>query len=199
MNGWTNGGGQPAAGAWNALSPWGDRRGTGRHRQQVQFGETSLQAIGSELRPTAEQLWQLYQHDLSEFRGSMPDDRGLYRSGRLTAYFEEPGHRPYLILSGSTVAGFALVRGLIQEPRMIGEFFVVRAARRRRIGHEAALRLLHDHPGRWEIAFQEANPGAARFWRAVATEAVGDAWMEEPRPVPGRPDLPPDMWLMLTT
>lgn len=51
--------------------------------------------------------------------------------------------------------------------------------------------------GKWGIAFQEENPGAARFWRRVATNAVGPAWVEEPRPVPGQPDLPPDIWIFL--
>ncbi|WP_454858020.1 hypothetical protein [Promicromonospora soli] len=37
------------------------------------------------------------------------------------------------------------------------------------------------------------------FWRAVATDAVGQAWTEEHRDVPGRPDLPPDTWISLTT
>ena len=82
---------------------------------------------------------------------------------------------------------------------MLSEFFVVRSARRKRVGHHAALQLLRQHSGPWQIAFQEANPAAARFWRRVATEAVGAAWSEQRRPVPGKPDLPPDTWLVLTT
>jgi catechol 2,3-dioxygenase-like lactoylglutathione lyase family enzyme len=42
---------------------------------------------------------------------------------------------------------------------MMGEFFVVRAAHRQRVGHEAALELFRLHPDRWEIHFQEQNPG----------------------------------------
>jgi predicted acetyltransferase len=160
---------------------------------------TSLRPITREQRPVVERLWQLYIHDLSEFRGSMPDGAGLYRPGRLPTYFDDPDRRGYLIYRGSALAGFALIRGLSAEPRVMGEFFVVRAARRHGVGYAAALQLLGLHPGRWEIAFQEANPGAARFWRRVATQVAGAAWGEERRPVAGKPEIPPDTWLLLST
>lgn len=80
---------------------------------------------------------------------------------------------------------------------MMAEFFVVRAVRRQQVGHEAMLQLFGMHPGRWEIAFQEANTGSARFWRRVATAVAGDGWSEEPRPVPGKPEIAPDVWITL--
>jgi predicted acetyltransferase len=159
----------------------------------------SLQPVTHAQRPVVERLWQLYAHDLSAFRGSMPDGDGLYKAGRLPTYFDDPDRCGYLVCSGAALAGFALIRGLSDQPRVMGEFFVVRAARRRRVGHQAAVALLGRHPGRWEIAFQEENAGAARFWRRVATDAVGPAWAEERRPVPGKPQLPPDTWLLLST
>jgi predicted acetyltransferase len=159
----------------------------------------SLRRMASEQRPLVERLWQLYAHDLSEFRGSMPDGEALYKPGRLPLYFGDPDRCGYLICCGPALAGFALIRGLSEGPRVLGEFFVVRAARRQRVGYEAALGVLGRHPGRWEIPFQDANPGAARFWRRVARGAVGVAWREERRPVPGKPQIPPDTWLLLTT
>jgi predicted acetyltransferase len=150
-------------------------------------------------RAVVERLWQLYSHDLSEFRGAMPNDDGLFRSGRLPLYFDDPDRCGYLIHTDAGLAGFALVRGLSGEARVMGEFFVVRAARRQRIGHAAATELVGRHPGAWEIPFQESNPGAARFWRRVATAVAGPAWKEELRPIPGKPDLPPDTWLLLAT
>jgi predicted acetyltransferase len=80
----------------------------------------------------------------------------------------------------------------------MGEFFVVRAARRQRVGYRAAVELLHLHPGRWAIPFQEENPGAARFWRRLASEIAGSGWREERRPVPEKPQIPPDSWLFLS-
>lgn len=141
-----------------------------------------------------------YKHDLSEFRGSMPDEEGLFKPGRFPSFFGDPDRCGYLIYGGQVLAGFAFVRGLCAEARVVGEFFVVRAARRQRVGYEAAVELLRLHPGRWEIAFQEENPGAARFWRRVTADVAGAAGVvvkEERRPVPGKPEIPPDTWLLL--
>ena len=65
--------------------------------------------------------------------------------------------------------------------------------------NEAALELLRLHPGCWGIPFQEENQGAARFWRRVATDIAGAACQEERRPVPGKQEIPPDTWLLLST
>lgn len=156
----------------------------------------SLQPVSPAQRPLLERLWQLYAHDLSQFRGSMPDGDGLFRSGRLPLYFEDPDRTVHLIAAADEPAGFAMVRRLDDGTRVLGEFFVVRAARRRGIGRAAALELLRAHPGSWQIAFQEENPDAARFWREVA--AAAGPHHEERRPVPGKPELPPDTWLLLT-
>ncbi|MER6540761.1 GNAT family N-acetyltransferase, partial [Streptomyces sp900105755] len=40
---------------------------------------------------------------------------------------------------------------------------------------------------------------AVAFWRRVAAEAADGAWTEETRPVPGMPELPPDVWISLGT
>lgn len=160
-----------------------------------------LREVVPEERPLVERLWQLYRHDLSEFRGTLPDAEGRYPLHRLPGFFaEDPDRRAYLVLSGPSVVGFTLVRALTERPASIAEFFVVRAVRRQGVGHRAAEELLvRAHPGPWQIAFQEENPGAARFWRQVASDVAGTGWREERRPVPGKPHLPPDTWLLLDT
>jgi predicted acetyltransferase len=161
-------------------------------------GSTSLRLLTTpQQRRVTERLWQLYRHDLSEFRGYMPDSEGLYQPGRLPTFFEDPDRCGYLIYSDQVPAGFAFIRGLTNEQKVVGEFFVVRAARRQRVGYEAAMALLRLHPGRWAIPFQEENQAAARFWRRVAADATGAACEEEERPVPGKPGIPPDTWLLL--
>ena len=160
---------------------------------------TTLRPMTDEDRPMVERLWQLYRHDLSEFRGSMPDAQGRYAPGRLLQHFDGDTDRAqYVTEVDGSPAGFVLVRGLAEAPLRIVEFFVVRAVRKQGVGRAAALRLLELHPGRWEIAFQEENPSAARVWRRLATEVAGDAWTQECRPVPDKPDAPPDVWIMLT-
>lgn len=161
----------------------------------------TLRAGSDELRPVFEQLWQLYWHDLSEFRGVVPRADGTYRSDRLAPYFGEPDHHAHLIHHGEDLAGFVLTRPLPEGARSVYAFFVVRALRRQGVGHRAAREMLRLHPGRWAIAFQEENPGAARFWRQLAADAVGTAWREERRPVPppAPSHLPDDVWILLDT
>lgn len=146
--------------------------------------------------PVVERLWQLYSHDMSEVRGTMPNVEGLYRAGRLPTYFGDPDRAGYLITVAGTPAGFAFVQGLTDATRMIGDFFVVRAARRRRVGYDVATELLRRYPGRWEIAFQAENADAPEFWRRVVSDLVGADWREELRPVPGKPHIPHDHFVV---
>ncbi|MFP3714028.1 GNAT family N-acetyltransferase [Puerhibacterium sp. TATVAM-FAB25] len=141
-------------------------------------------------------LWQLFRHDLSAVTGALPDRRGRFRDERLRAALDgAPGWQAHVLRLGDAPAGFALVRGLDGGTRVLSAFFVVAAARRRGVGLAAASVVLAAHPGPWEVAFQDANAPAVAFWRRVATTAAGEAWTEERRPVPGRPDLPPDVWI----
>jgi predicted acetyltransferase len=144
-----------------------------------------------------ERLWQLYWHDLSEFRRVLPDADGLFPDRLLAPYRDNPDCRGYLIEDGGPPLGFVFVGRLAEGPRLMSEFFVVRAARRTGVGYRATLDPLNRHPGRWEIPFQEENQGAARFWRHAATAVAGDTWTEERRPVPGKPHLPHDVWITL--
>jgi predicted acetyltransferase len=149
-------------------------------------------------RPVVERLWQLYSHDMSEVRGTFPNDEGLYKPGRLPGYFDDSGHCGYLILHDDAPAGFAFVSGLAEELKKMGDFFVVRAARRKGLGLRVARELIERHPGRWEIGFQGANTGAPELWRRVAADVAGTDWIEERRPVPGKPHIPHDHFVLFT-
>lgn len=150
-------------------------------------------------RRAVAQLWQLYAHDLSEFRDSRPNTQGRFRTGRLPAYFDDPDNAGFVITSSGHLAGFAFVMGVLRPPRHIGDFFVVRSYRRQGLGYAAARELLDRYPGPWEIGFQVENRGAPDFWRRVATDVVGTQWHEELRPVPGKPHIPDDHFLTFTT
>ena len=156
-------------------------------------------------RPVLERLWLLFRHDMSEVSGALPDPSGQFRRERLDAAFTDPAWRGVLAHlepaddAPPSPVGFALVRGLDGPTRVLSSFFVVRGARRTGVGRELAAHVLASFPGSWEVAFQDANPPAVRFWRAVATDAVGQAWTEEHRAVPGLPDAPEDTWISLTT
>ncbi|WP_306335453.1 GNAT family N-acetyltransferase [Streptomyces sp. KL118A] len=162
---------------------------------------TVLRPADAELRPVIERLAQLYRHDMSEFLGHLPAADGTFGFSRLPLFFDEPERSALLIQYGSAPAGFVLTRPMAEGATSISAFFVVRALRRRGVGRAAALELLRSRPGAWGIAFQPANAGAARFWRGIATAAVGSAWREEsrPAPAPAPADVPDDQWILLDT
>ncbi|MCB5911489.1 GNAT family N-acetyltransferase [Streptomyces pinistramenti] len=159
------------------------------------MSDVSVRRANAADRPVLERLWLMFRHDLSEFRGQLPYPDGTFRSDRVDDAFTGADWAPYLLTSGESPVGLAFVRSLTGPTRVLNSFFVVRGARRTGIGLRAARMVVAEHPGPWEIAFQDDNVTAVRFWRRVATEIAGDAWTEERRPVPGRPDLPPDVWV----
>ena len=145
--------------------------------------------------PVVEALWQLYQHDLSEFRHSAPGPDGTFAAARLASYADRPDRAAYLAWLGEVPCGFALVRGLAEgRTRRMGEFFVTRSARGRGVARELARRVVTAHPGRWDIPFQNENPRAAVFWRRFAAEAMTGV-SERTVPVLGKEHLPDDIWL----
>ena len=146
-----------------------------------------------------ERLWQLFAHDLSERSGTLPGVDGAFPSERLVAAFEDADRQPHLVVLDGRPVGFAVVRGLDGPARVVNAFFVVRSVRRRGIGREAAAAVLALHAGPWEVPFQDDNAPAVAFWRRVARDDDGDAWTEERRPVPGRPDAAPDVWISFDT
>ncbi|WP_031063897.1 GNAT family N-acetyltransferase [Streptomyces sp. NRRL WC-3742] len=150
-------------------------------------------------RSVMERLWLMFRHDLSEFDELLPNPDGSFRDEWLHQAFTDDDRVPYLITCDDRPAGLAFVRGLAGPTRVLNSFFIVRGVRRRGIGLKAVQEVLARHPGPWEIAFQDTNVTAVHFWRRVATQTVGDAWTEDRRPVPGRPNLPPDVWISFNT
>jgi len=149
--------------------------------------------------PVIERLWQLYSHDMSEIRGTLPNAEGLYKPGRLAGYLDDRDDVDgYLIRRDSAPAGFAFVRGLTGGLLTMGDFFVVRAARRHGVGSDVVRELFERYRGPWEIGFQGHNRGVPEFWRRVVSEAVGSDWREERRPVPDKPHIPDDHFILFT-
>ncbi|HEY0260232.1 MAG TPA: GNAT family N-acetyltransferase [Lacisediminihabitans sp.] len=146
-------------------------------------------------RTLLDRLWLMFRHDLSEFRGILPDDTGAFRSERLEAALGRTGWAAYVLRIDGRPAGLAILRGLDEPRHILSSFFVVRGARRTGVGLGSVRNILSRYPGPWGVAFQEDNPAAAAFWRRVAEDVAGDGWTETRRPVPGRSDLPADTWI----
>ncbi len=149
-------------------------------------------------RPAVERLWLMFRHDMSEYQGRLPAADGTFRGEWVESAFTEDGWAVYLLSRGDRLAGFAFVRGLDGPVRVLNSFFVVRGARRGGVGLRAVREVLRRHPGRWEVAFQRDNAGGAAFWHRVAEEVAPGGWSRTERAVPGRPELPADLWLSFT-
>lgn len=163
------------------------------------MADLSVRLAAEADRRTLERLWLLFRHDMSEWGGTLPNPDGTFRSERLESALTDPGWAAYLFLrpvgGEQRPVGFAFVRGLDGPTRVLNSFFVVRGARRGGVGLGAVAEVLARHPGAWEVAFQDANAPAVRFWHRVAGQVAGEAWTEERRPVPGMPEVPPDVWI----
>ena len=143
----------------------------------------------------AERFWQLFLHDLSEFRDSHPDADGAFKRRHLEPYLVPDPDRVAYVVHGSTgPVGLALVSGLTGDVRRFDQFFIVRSQRGRGVGRAAAEATVGRFPGRWEVGFQNENPGAARFWRRLASE-IGSNVQERLQPVPNKPHIPDDVIL----
>lgn len=149
-------------------------------------------------RIVLERLWGMFSHDLSEYNRAVPDRLGRFRHERLDAAVSgEAGWGARLIHLGDAAVGFALLRALDSSPRVINSFFLVHGARRRGLGTLVVKRIVEEFPGRWSVAYQDANAPAAAFWPRVCTSIDPHATKEH-RSVPGRPEVPPDTWVHFT-
>ena len=137
----------------------------------------TLDPCSASRRPALEAMFQLYTHDFSE-QWAATDRGDLEETGRfadypyLDLYWTDADRSAWLIRANGRLAGFALLNtyshsGLPTDHDM-AEFFVVRKHRRSGVGRAAAMRLIGERVGQWELAVARANVGALSFWRGVA-------------------------------
>jgi predicted acetyltransferase len=163
----------------------------------LELGVVELRPLTDDYRPVVERLWQLYSHDMSEFRGTLPNEEGEFKAGRLPGYLDDPANTAaFLLTNDGNPAGFAFVTDLTGARTMMGDFFVARAARGKGLAFDLATDLIRRYPGEWEIGFQGENHGASKLWRRVAEEVAPGAWREERRPVLGKPHIPDDHFVV---
>ena len=147
-------------------------------RRGVGVGSFTLRPIRPGEHPAVRRLVQLYIYDLGGALWDV-DPRGAFGSAAWhRRFWSRRGRRLFVIRVDRRLAGFALVRDRAtfagRAAREISEFFVLRKYRRRGVGTRAALCLLTQRRGPWELAELSSNVGAQRFWRrVVAALAVG--------------------------
>ncbi len=145
--------------------------------------DVTLEKVGRERRLTFVNMFQLYAHDFSEQwfdrpEGELDETGRLEEYGYLDSYWTESRREAILIRAEGRLAGFVLVNAYSHSGQpldyAIAEFFVARKHRRSGVGRTAALSVIRERPGLWELAVARRNVGAQAFRRGVAVILAGD-------------------------
>ena len=139
--------------------------------------QVHLEPIAKEQLGVLQNLTELYAHDFSEHVPLALNPNGRFDVD-LGDKWWTPGHYPFFIHCDRKLCGFALVRRGSKftgaaHVMDVAEFFVVRGARRRKVGTAAALVLFRAFAGEWEIRVRRSNAAAFAFWSRAAAEWIG--------------------------
>ena len=120
-------------------------------------------------------LMQLYLHDMSEYDRSDVSADGHYDYKYLDSYWEDPARQAFLITANDQLAGFALVNDYLpivsdKPGKAIAEFFILRKYRRSGVGNKAAILIFNQYHGDWQVAQENENIPAQKFWEKIVSE-----------------------------
>ena len=149
-----------------------------RHKDQA----ITITQVSESQKALLARLMQLYLHDFSEFveigqpYGDVNAD-GVFDYEYFESYWSEPEREPLLITFGQNIVGFALINAWsasgLGTDQAIAEFFILRKYRRAKLGTRAAMKVISDRSGRWEIPIAFYNRPALAFWRSVVLSLQG--------------------------
>ena len=182
----------------------GARHGRRETPRDLEISNLSVGPVAADQWDIVAWLWQAYRQDLATVVSGWPYADGRYQYQELGRFPSADGAgylawKPHPNTGQAAPIGFTIIDGLRGPRRSVVAFWVAPAARRIGVGRALGLHVLARHPAPWTIAFQHNNAGAGHFWRRTADEAFGiGCWSEEQRPVPGRPEAPPDHWIETT-
>ncbi len=121
-----------------------------------------------------ELLWnvnQKYLYEMTLYYDDPMDGLGNLHYGHFEEYFTDPKRKALFLYDGELLIGFAMLcpySYLGHEPDWVmAEFTVFPMYRKKRRATEAANLILENHPGRWEIKFNQKNAGARRLWTKI--------------------------------
>jgi predicted acetyltransferase len=132
-----------------------------------------------EQEPVLANLFELYEHDFSEFIYLELGADGRFGYEHLGLYWRESSRYPFLIKVNGNLAGFVFLRkgSQISSDEDIWdmtEFFIVRGYRRRGVGMKVAHEVWRQFPGRWEVRVIDRNQKAMEFWSRAVGEFLGE-------------------------
>jgi predicted acetyltransferase len=134
-----------------------------------------LEPVSEKDKAVLARLLELYRYDMSDFRPYVLSPHGTYEYRYLDAYFLNDDREACFVKVDGELAGFTMTRLVRTNIRSVAEFFVVKRWRRHGVGTAVAHQLFTQHPGRWEVAVDDANTAGQAFWPAVCTSAARGA------------------------
>lgn len=141
-------------------------------------------------------LWPLYQHEVSEFDGAVPNRHGVFNDDEVTTlaqhvdsldpWWKDPQSLfPYLITVDGSLAGFNLIAARSRFPKeipadfVVHEFFVLHAYRGSSTAEQAAIGGFDLHKGKWEVVTYPTHLRAIAFWRRVVSQYTSRRFSED--------------------
>ncbi len=131
-----------------------------------------LQTVQKKDRDLLWNINQKYLYEMTNFYDDPMDENGNYHYGHFDEYFTDPRRTAYFIYNDDSLIGFAFLcpySNIMQEPDFtMAEFTIFPAYRWKHYALDAARMILEEHPGKWEIKYNEKNLGGKRLWNTVA-------------------------------
>jgi predicted acetyltransferase len=131
-----------------------------------------LQTVRNEDRELFWNINQKYLYEMTLYYPDEMDGQGNYHYGYFDAYFTDPERSARFIFDDDTLVGFVMLNpysAIDHRPdHTIAEFTIFPSYRRKHYALDAARRILAEHPGKWEIKYNEKNFGAKKLWTMVA-------------------------------
>lgn len=130
-----------------------------------------LQTVQPEDRDLLWNINQKYLYEMTNFYDDPMDENGNYHYGHFDEYFTDPKRVAYFIYHDEDLIGFVMLcpySNIDQNPDYtMAEFTIFPSFRRKHFAFDAAKMILSEHPGRWEIKYNEKNSAGKKLWTAV--------------------------------
>lgn len=139
-----------------------------------------LQEISLEGLDTLNNLLEFAAYDLSELNNSKINDNGSFILNlNCRDWIDDPSYDLYFIRADGNLAGFVIIKRLLEEDiYYLNHFFILRNYRRKRIGEQAAIKTFDLFCGNWRVSQFDWNIPAQTFWRNVIKVYTDNSYIE---------------------
>lgn len=131
--------------------------------------------VKKEESQTLMNLMEKYLSEFAKWEKIDVKDDGLFGYEWLDSYFKEENRWPYFVKIDGKLAGFVLVCDYPEVPEestdfTLSEFFIMPKYRNIGYGHQAFLKVMDKHHGKWQLKLHPKNEASVLFWNQVIDE-----------------------------